>query len=230
MGARTGDARTVPLSSFSGPGVKKLVLKNFTVPNQLPSDFEADSWDLLKAAVRAIHTKTLISTSLERLYSAVDNLCAHHKGASLYDRLKVLCDDHIKTEIQKLSNSQTLEGHIFLEHVDSAWTVHCDQMVFIRSIFLSLDRTYALQTQGVDTIWDMGMHAFGKHLQAAHVLLPQIVKGVLALLLQNRLGEMIDRGLIKRLVAMLSTMQLYKTFFEQKFLDATKEFFWQRGT
>lgn len=40
----------------------------FTVKPKLPEDFESQTWSKLQAAVRAVHTKQHVATSLEELY------------------------------------------------------------------------------------------------------------------------------------------------------------------
>jgi cullin-4 len=48
--------------------------------------------------------------------------------------------------------------------------------MFIRSIFLSLDRKYALQTSNVKSIWELGLSLFSKHV----ITLPEIEEKVKA--------------------------------------------------
>ena len=43
-------------------------LISITVKPQLPENFEASTWSKLEAAVRAVHNKQHVATSLEELY------------------------------------------------------------------------------------------------------------------------------------------------------------------
>ncbi len=51
--------------------------------------------------------------------------------------------------------------------VQACWADHCQQMLTLRSIFLYLDRTHAITTAGVRSLFEMGLQLFRTHL-AAH--------------------------------------------------------------
>lgn len=63
-----------------------LLLLCTQVQPKLPDNFEDNTWEKLKKAVKAIQTKQPIATSREELYRAVEDLCVHKMGAKLYDR------------------------------------------------------------------------------------------------------------------------------------------------
>ena len=48
--------------------------------------------------------------------------------------------------------------------VQACWADHCQQMLTLRSIFLYLDRTHAISTAGVKSLFEMGLQLFRKHL------------------------------------------------------------------
>ena len=50
--------------------------------------------------------------------------------------------------------------------MQACWAGHCQQMLTLRSIFLYLDRTHAITTAGVRSLFEMGL-LFRTHL-AAH--------------------------------------------------------------
>eukprot|EP00794_Sanderia_malayensis_P011107 gene11107-12276_t len=80
-------------SNITGYGAKpaqakKLVIKNFKEKPDLPENYKESTWQKLKEAVHAIHASTSISSSLEELYKAVENLCSHHMSAVLYEKLQ----------------------------------------------------------------------------------------------------------------------------------------------
>lgn len=55
---------------------RKLVIKNFQKPS-LPENYLETTWIKLEEAVIAIQTSKPISTSLEELYNAVQNVCSY---------------------------------------------------------------------------------------------------------------------------------------------------------
>ena len=66
---------------------------------KLPENYQERTWDKLKEAVDAIHTSHAIQSSLEELYQAVENMCSYKMSATLYDQLKQVCENHVKSNI-----------------------------------------------------------------------------------------------------------------------------------
>ena len=62
------------------------------LPPQPPTNFEADTWSKLRAAVRAVHAKQSVGHSLEELYRAVEDMCLQGLAATVYDRLRSECE------------------------------------------------------------------------------------------------------------------------------------------
>jgi cullin 4 len=60
-------------------------------------------WPYIEEAVKAIHNSRPVSMSLEILYQFVENLCAEKKSNVLYASLKQLCEEHIKSDLPKLT-------------------------------------------------------------------------------------------------------------------------------
>uniref|UniRef100_A0A8C1S633 Cullin-4B n=1 Tax=Cyprinus carpio TaxID=7962 RepID=A0A8C1S633_CYPCA len=68
---------------------------------KLPENYTNETWQKLKEAVEAIQNSTSIRYNLEELYQAVENLCSHKISAKLYKQLRVVCEDHIKAQIDQ---------------------------------------------------------------------------------------------------------------------------------
>lgn len=91
---------------------------------KLPENYTQETWQKLKEAVEAIQNSTSIKYNLEELYQvspqrlggspgprwslipcflpqAVENLCSHKISAKLYKQLRVVCEDHIKAQIDQ---------------------------------------------------------------------------------------------------------------------------------
>ena len=111
---------------------------------QPPSNFEKDTWDKLRAAIRAVHAKQAVGHSLEELYRAVEDMCLQGLAATVYDRLRSECEEHIEAKVEALLG-QTPDVLAFLTLVQACWADHSEQMLTLRSIFLYLDRTYVMQ-------------------------------------------------------------------------------------
>ncbi|KAL6480181.1 hypothetical protein MHYP_G00112140 [Metynnis hypsauchen] len=213
----------------SKPGAaKKLVIKNFKEKPKLPENYTHETWQKLKDAVEAIQNSTSIKYNLEELYQAVENLCSHKISAKLYKQLRVVCEDHIKAQIDQF-REDSLDSVLFLKKIDKCWQDHCRQMIMIRSIFLFLDRTYVLQNSMLPSIWDMGLELFRFYIISDLKVQSKTIDGILLLIERERSGEAIDRSLLRSLLSMLSDLQIYQDSFEQRFLEETNRLYAAEG-
>ncbi|XP_070538317.1 cullin-4A-like [Ptychodera flava] len=221
-------SRASPLANSKPGSTKKLVIKNFKVKPELPENYQETTWQKLKEAVQAIHNHTSIKYSLEELYQAVENMCSHKMSASLYDKLKIVCEDHVKSQISSFIGELT-DSVSYLKVLNNCWQDHCRQMIMIRSIFLFLDRTYVLQNSLISSLWDMGLDLFRQHIISNRVVETRTVDGLLLLIERERNSEVVDHSLLKSLLRMLSDLQIYEESFERKFLDATDKLYAAEG-
>ncbi|CAJ1058892.1 cullin-4B [Xyrichtys novacula] len=226
-----GLTKTAGSGTFSNskPGAaKKLVIKNFKEKPKLPENYTQETWQKLKEAVEAIQNSTSIKYNLEELYQAVENLCSHKISAKLYKQLRVVCEDHIKAQIDQF-REDALDSVLFLKKIDKCWQDHCRQMIMIRSIFLFLDRTYVLQNSMLPSIWDMGLELFRFYIISDLKVQSKTIDGILLLIERERNGEAIDRSLLRSLLSMLSDLQIYQDSFEQRFLEETNRLYAAEG-
>lgn len=119
-----------PNGSNKTPGkpgtTKKLVIRNFEKP-KIPEDYLDQTWIRLKEAVDAVHATRPVSTPLEELYQAVENLCSHKMASKLYTNLESLIVSHVKTNMIRFR--EDMHNLTFLKALDSCWQEHCRQMV-----------------------------------------------------------------------------------------------------
>ncbi|XP_067231377.1 cullin-4B isoform X2 [Chanodichthys erythropterus] len=226
-----GLTKSVGSATFSNskPGAaKKLVIKNFKEKPKLPENYTNETWQKLKEAVEAIQNSTSIKYNLEELYQAVENLCSHKISAKLYKQLRVVCEDHIKAQIDQF-REDALDSVLFLKKIDKCWQDHCRQMIMIRSIFLFLDRTYVLQNSMLPSIWDMGLELFRFYIISDLKVQSKTIDGILLLIERERSGEAVDRSLLRSLLSMLSDLQIYQDSFEQRFLEETNRLYAAEG-
>mmetsp|Transcript_6002 Transcript_6002/g.17169 ORF Transcript_6002/g.17169 Transcript_6002/m.17169 type:complete len:735 (-) Transcript_6002:2064-4268(-) len=209
---------------------RKLTFKPFKKPVKgLPDGFEEATWAKLQAAVRAVHNKEPVSTSLEELYKAVEDMCHHKMAESLYARLQKECDAHIASQIQRLASSSTADPVLFLDQVGAVWDDMCRQMLTIRQVFTFLDRSFVVAAPGVRSLFDMGLQQFRTHLEARPQVGEKLQRGLLQQIQTERRGDAINRQLLTNLLRMLSSLGIYSTAFEAPFLEETTQFFQEEG-
>ncbi|XP_039600576.1 cullin-4A [Polypterus senegalus] len=209
-------------------GSKKLVIKNFKDRPKVSDNYTQDTWTKLQGAVEAIQNSTSIKYNLEELYQAVENLCSYKVSATLYKQLRQVCEEHVKGQIQQF-RQDSLDDVLFLKKMNTCWQDHCRQMIMIRSIFLFLDRTYVLQNSMLPSIWDTGLELFRIHIISDKMVQSKTVDGILHLIERERIGETVDRSLLRSLLSMLSDLQVYKDSFEQQFLKETDRLYAAEG-
>lgn len=207
---------------------KQLVIKLNKGKPKLPTNFEENTWAILKSAITAIFLKQPDPCDSEKLYQAVNDLCLHKMAGSLYERIQKECEVHISTRLQSLVG-QSPDLVVFLSSVEKYWQDFCDQMLTIRSIALYLDRTYVKQNPTVRSLWDMGLQLFRKHLSLSQEVEHKIVTGLLRLIEKERLGEAIDRTVLNHLLKMFTALGIYTESFEKTFLECTSEFYASEG-
>ncbi|KAL3376875.1 hypothetical protein AABB24_003343 [Solanum stoloniferum] len=210
------------------PPKKQLVIKLNKAKPTLPTNFEENTWATLKSAISAIFLKQPDPCDLEKLYQAVNDLCLHKMGGSLYQRIQKECEAHIVAVLQSLVG-QSEDLVVFLSLVERCWQDLCDQMLMIRGIALFLDRTYVKQTPNGHSLWDMGLQLFRKHLCLASEVEHKIVFGLLQMIESERLGEAGDRTLLNHLLKMFTALGIYAESFEKPFVERTSEFYAAEG-
>lgn len=115
----------------------------------------------------------------------MNDLCLYKLGGNLYRRIENEFETHISAALQSLVG-QSPDLGVFLSLVQRCWQDLCDQMLRIRSIALYLDRTYVKQTANVQSIWDMGLQLFCKHLTLSSEVLHKTVIGLLRMIEHER--------------------------------------------
>lgn len=227
-GAGGGAAGRAGGGAASGGAQRKLVIRPLKRV-ALPADFEESSWRKLQAAVWAVQGKRAVSSSLEELYRAVEDLCLHKLGAKLYGLLQAECSAHVASLLAELATRTGLAPPAFLAAAQRTWDDHCSQMLLIRQIFLYLDRTYVLGGGAARSLFDMGLQLFREHLERHAQVEARVVEGLLLLVEGERSGDAVDRGLLKGLVRMLSSLGLYASALEPPLLQATDRFYAAEG-
>nr|CAD7199683.1 unnamed protein product [Timema douglasi]CAD7262933.1 unnamed protein product [Timema shepardi]CAD7405403.1 unnamed protein product [Timema poppensis] len=228
LSAPNGCSKSVTLSSSKPGAIKKLVIKNFKDKPKLPDDYQKNTLEKLKEAVRAIQNSKSIQYSLEELYQAVENMCNHKMAPLLHMNLGGLIELHVKSNMDQFLED-SMDRPTFLKKINACWISHCQQMIMIRSIFLYLDRTYVLQNPAIPSIWDMGLDLFRSYFMSNNVVLARTVEGILMLIEKERHGDAVDRALLKSLLRMLVDISLYNDAFQNKFLAATERLYADEG-
>uniref|UniRef100_F1KTC7 Cullin-4 n=1 Tax=Ascaris suum TaxID=6253 RepID=F1KTC7_ASCSU len=223
------NGQTVATPSNAVIGAKKLIIRNFKHrAAQSGGSLFDSSWRILEEAVIAIQKKRKVNASLEQLYRTVENLCEHKLSMEIYTHLKQCLVNHVRSELQLLlGDSHTTV--LFLQRLDALWQEHCQQMVMIRSVFLFLDRTFVLQNSTVASLWDVGLEIFRDVIMNNDRIRKRTTDDIMKLIETEREGAQIDRQLVKSLLRMMSSLGIYQSVFERRFLETTTALYENEG-
>ncbi len=87
--------------------------------------------DKLRRAVTAIQKSKPVTTSLEELYSAVENLCSSGRADAVYATLKELVEAHVNDSVAPFLGDALSDKLVFMKRLNECWAAHCSQMVMV---------------------------------------------------------------------------------------------------
>ena len=188
-------------------------------------------WSVIREAVVSIQQarRAKDGATREDLFRCVESFLTTKSPMELYHRLKVLMKNYILGIHEQLLSSSS-DRLVFLKEVNACWIQYCDQMKMICNIFLSLDRGYVLQNAQVLSIWDLGLDFYREHIVKETIVENRVIEGLLMQIEKERAGEAIDRSLVSSLLRMLTSLKLYETVFQDKFLKTSEELYSREGT
>ncbi|KAK3175830.1 hypothetical protein K4F52_009963 [Lecanicillium sp. MT-2017a] len=218
---------------------------------------------MLREALRDIHNKSCGRLSFEELYRAAYKIVLKKKGGELYDRVKefeeqwfadnvipkievLVTKSLINIGVDKTSSSSVNErrqtGERFLKGLRDAWEDHNMSMNMTADILMYLDRGYIQQEMHRVPIFTTTIALFRDNIlqsclnqNSQNLVIDILVAVMLDQIDMERVGDVIDRNLIRSCSRMLSCLyetedenearKLYLTIFEPRFLENSEEFY-----
>ncbi|PIA19332.1 cullin 4 [Coemansia reversa NRRL 1564] len=213
-----------PASLIGGPQ-KKLVIKGLQALPTLPPTYKTDTLERLRSAVHAIQQNQPTPQGLEELYRDCESLCLHNFSSEVYSMLRT---EFVRYTQQCLSyiDSQpdvSAAGSV-LEQVRRFWEDYTQQLSMIRCIFLYLDRTYALNTASIESLWALGLSAVRQHLANTNMR-SRLIRLFIGETIKERNGQTIDSLSLASICKMFVDLGLYTQFLQPSFIEATKEYY-----
>ncbi|ORX45430.1 cullin-4-like protein [Piromyces finnis] len=185
-------------------------------------------WNRLKIAMDAIFNTAPLSDSLEGLYTLCENLCKYDYSSSLYQNIRNELIEYLKQEF--INISKKLDEQNFLVSLSYLWTSFCKKLIMIRSIFLYLDRTYALREVKAGSLWSLGLELFKTYVANVSNIRIKAINELLALIEIDRQKKFITGEeenkyiLLRTIIKMFIDLNMYEDF-ENAFLEASTIFY-----
>ncbi|XP_064394633.1 cullin-3-like [Halichondria panicea] len=215
------------MSGTGGSQKKEGKMRIRAFPVQMDPKYVEDILRLLRNAIREIQKKNNSGLSFEELYRNAYTLVLHKQGKRLYTTLTEVIKEHLFNEVREAVIS-SLHGN-FLEVLSVAWSDHQTAMVMIRDILMYMDRVYVTQNEEV-TVYDLGLTLFRDEVVHHSLVKEHLQSTLLAMVAQERKGEIVDRGSVKNTCKMLMALgigsrEIYEEDFEKPLLKESREFY-----
>ena len=144
-------------------------------------------------------------------------------GEKLYTGLVTTMTSHLKEISQSIESAQ---GEIFLEELNRKWVDHNKALQMIRDILMYMDRTF-IPSNHKTPVHELGLNLWRDVVIHSSKTQARLLDTLLELVLRERNGEVINRGLMRNIIKMLMDLGLpvYQQDFEKHFLDVSANFY-----
>ncbi|KAJ1965576.1 hypothetical protein GGI12_000674 [Dipsacomyces acuminosporus] len=213
-----------PGSTLGGPQ-KKLTIKGLKSIPALPAAFKSDALGRLQDAVRAIQEGRPTAQGLEELYRDCESLCLHKFGGDVYTELQNECEQYTRDKLSAINGQPDLSSNdSVLNATRQFWADYTQQLSMIKCVFLYMDRTYALQTANVASVWAMGLGVVRRYLVDTDMK-SRLTRLVIGEITRERDGNVVDHGMLLTLVNMLLELGLYSQYFVPGLVESTRDYY-----
>ncbi|KAL8137752.1 hypothetical protein V2J09_003753 [Rumex salicifolius] len=181
------------------------------------------TWKILEHAIHEIYNHNASGLSFEELYRNAYNMVLHKFGEKLYSGLVATMTAHLK-EISK--SIEAAQGISFLEELNWKWTDHNKALQMIRDILMYMDRTFVPSTHKTP-VYELGLNLWRDNVIHSNSIQTRLLTTLLELILKERTGEVINRGIMRNTIKMLMDLgsSVYQEDFEKHFLEVSADFY-----
>jgi cullin 3 len=147
----------------------------------------------------------------------------HKYGEKLYNGLESTLTWRLK-EISK--SIEAAQGGLFLEELNVKWMEHNKALQMIRDILMYMDRTY-VPTSHRTPVHELGLNLWRDHIIHYPMIHGRLLDTLLDLIHRERMGEVINRGLMRSITKMLMDLgpAVYQDDFEKPYLEVSASFY-----
>uniref|UniRef100_A0A0D9VL05 Cullin family profile domain-containing protein n=1 Tax=Leersia perrieri TaxID=77586 RepID=A0A0D9VL05_9ORYZ len=190
---------------------------------ELDPKYAERTWKVLEHAIHEIYNHNASGLSFEELYRSAYNMVLHKYGEKLYDGL----ESTMTWRLKEISRSiEAAQGGLFLEELNTKWMEHNKALQMIRDILMYMDRTYVPQSRRTP-VHELGLNLWRDHIIHSAMIHSRLLDTLLDLIHRERMGEMINRGLMRSITKMLMDLgaAVYQDDFETPFLEVSASFY-----
>lgn len=147
----------------------------------------------------------------------------HKFGEKLYSGLVTTMTSHLREISESIESAQ---GEVFLEELNRKWVDHNKALQMIRDILMYMDRTF-IPSNHKTPVHELGLNLWRDVVIHSNKTQTRLLDTLLELVLRERNGEVINRGLMRNIIKMLMDLGLsvYQKDFEKHFLEVSANFY-----
>ena len=151
------------------------------------------------------------------------NMVLHKFGEKLYSGLVSTMTHHLEVISKSIEAAQ---GGLFLEELNRKWADHNKALQMIRDILMYMDRTFIPSTHKTP-VHELGLNLWRDNIIHSAKIQTRLQDTLLDLVLRERTGEVINRGLMRNVIKMLMDLgsSVYQDDFEKHFLEVSADFY-----
>ncbi|WKA04598.1 hypothetical protein VitviT2T_022617 [Vitis vinifera] len=181
------------------------------------------TWKILEHAIHEIYNHNASGLSFEELYRNAYNMVLHKFGEKLYSGLVTTMTHHLEVISKSIEAAQ---GGLFLEELNRKWADHNKALQMIRDILMYMDRTFIPSTHKTP-VHELGLNLWRDNIIHSAKIQTRLQDTLLDLVLRERTGEVINRGLMRNVIKMLMDLgsSVYQDDFEKHFLEVSADFY-----
>ncbi|KAL6562526.1 Cullin-3A [Orobanche gracilis] len=208
---------------MSGQKKKNFQIEAFKHKVVVDPKYADKTWKILEHAIHEIYNHNASGLSFEELYRNAYNMVLHKYGERLYSGLVSTMTFHLQTMSKTIEAAQ---GPLFLDELNTKWNDHNKALQMIRDILMYMDRTF-IPTTRKTSVHELGLNLWRDNIVHSSKVQPRLLNTILDLILRERLGEVINRGLMRNIIKMLMDLgsSVYQEDFEKPFLDVSADFY-----
>uniref|UniRef100_A0A1B0FH51 Cullin family profile domain-containing protein n=1 Tax=Glossina morsitans morsitans TaxID=37546 RepID=A0A1B0FH51_GLOMM len=182
----------------------------------------------LKDAVCQIQNKNTSDLSFEEIYRYAFLMVYKQGSERLYNDLRATIEEHLVENVRK-DVLESLHNNL-LSKLSHIWVDYQTALKLICAIFAYMDRVFIARNKGYESVYNLGLIAFGDKIIRYSEIQNSLSDILLNLIKDERDGKVVDRAAIKNACQMLMTLSVssvsvYKDVFEQEFLDQSTLFY-----
>lgn len=211
------------MSGGGPPKKRNFKIEAFKHRVEVDPKYAERTWKVLEHAIHEIYNHNASGLSFEELYRSAYNMVLHKYGEKLYDGLQ----NTITWRLKEISKSiEAEQGGLFLEELNAKWMDHNKALQMIRDILMYMDRTYVASSHRTP-VHELGLNLWRDHIIHSPMIHSRLLDTLLDLIHRERMGEVINRGLMRSITKMLMDLGplVYQDDFEKPFLEVSASFY-----